>query len=265
MSDQPTNQLAVFDYSGTQVRSLLLDGVPWFVAADVARILGYRDAHNMARRLEADEQGYSDLSTPGGDQRMLVCSESGLYAAVFGSQLPDAKAFRKWVTTEVIPSIRRTGGYAVQAPAVDVASLDRRALALMVIEAEDARAEAESKVAELAPRAEAWDTLATADGDYAVADAAKVLTRAGIKVGRDRLFTVMADRGWIYRQRGDNRWRVYQTSVERGWLSELPSSHYHPRTGELVLDPPQVRVTVKGLERLRTMMLGGGSSPAVRA
>lgn len=108
-----------------------------------------------------------------------------------------------------------------------------------------------------APKAEAWELLASADGDYSVADAAKMLSRdPAIKVGRDRLFSAMCRLGWIFRQGADNRWRVYQTAVETGRLSEIPASHYHPRTGELVLDSPQVRVTVKGLEQLR-LHLGG--------
>lgn len=113
------------------------------------------------------------------------------------------------------------------------------------------------KVAQLAPAAESWNTLATAAGDLAVADAAKLLSRdPRIKIGRDRLFTVLRDIGWCYRQRIDQRHRPYQSAIDAGRLMELPSSHYHPRTGELVIDPPQVRVTVKGLEWLHQHLRG---------
>lgn len=124
------------------------------------------------------------------------------------------------------------------------------ALRCLLAEVEQREA-TEAKLAEVAPAAEAWNHLASANGDYAVADAAKMLSRhPDITIGRDRLFTVMYRAGWIYRRQIDQRWAVYQRAVETGWLTEMPSSHYHPRTGELVLDPPQVRVMAKGLAEL---------------
>lgn len=109
---------------------------------------------------------------------------------------------------------------------------------------------AEQRVAELAPRAAVADQILDADGDLSVADAAKSLARAGIKVGAGRLFALLAGRHWIYRQPSDGRWRVYQAAIDGGWMSVIPQSHYHPKTGVLVLDPPQPRVTPKGLQRL---------------
>lgn len=105
----------------------------------------------------------------------------------------------------------------------------------------------------LTPRAEAWDELASADGDYSVADAAKILARAGVQTGPQRLFEQLAGIGWTHRAR-DSKWRAYASAVDAGYLAEKPQSHYHPRTSELVLDAPQVRVTVRGLERLRVRL-----------
>lgn len=125
------------------------------------------------------------------------------------------------------------------------------ALRCLLAEVEQREA-TEAKLALAAPAADAWNHLASANGDYAVADAAKILSRhPDITIGRDRLFTVMSLEGWIYRRPIDQRWAVYQRAVESGWLTEMPSSHYHPRTGELVLDPPQVRVMAKGLAELQ--------------
>lgn len=117
----------------------------------------------------------------------------------------------------------------------------------------------QAELAEAAPKAHSWDTLASGNGDFSVGDAAKILSRdPAIAIGERRLFTVLSEQGWIYRG-GDGRWRVYQAQVECGRLSEMPSSHYHPRTGELVLDPPQVRITAKGLQRLHHLL--GGTAP----
>ena len=126
-------------------------------------------------------------------------------------------------------------------------------LALAVIEAQAMLTAKDQQIAELEPRAEAWDELASADGDYEVADAAKILARAGVETGRQRLFGQLHDIGWIYRGT-QSKWKARQTAVDAGYLAEKPMSHHHPRTGELVLDPPQVRVTVRGIERLRVRL-----------
>lgn len=109
---------------------------------------------------------------------------------------------------------------------------------------------AEAKVAELEPKAEVADRLLDADGDLSVRDAAQALTRAGIKVGATRLFAELERRRWIKRGGEDGRCRVLQSAIETGYMSVLPQSHYHPKTGVLVLDPPQPRVTPKGIQRL---------------
>ena len=80
------------------------DGEPWFVASDVAGILGYRMASDMTRRLDPDEKGTRSVRTPGGIQEVSVINESGLYSAILGSKVEGAKAFKRWVTSEVLPS-----------------------------------------------------------------------------------------------------------------------------------------------------------------
>lgn len=112
----PTAQ--VFQFKQQQdVRAVLIDGEPWFVAGDVSDALGYRDAHNMVRILDDDEKGTHNMSTPSGSQEMLVINESGLYSAILRSRKPEAKAFKKWVTAEVLPAIRKHGMY-LHAPAM---------------------------------------------------------------------------------------------------------------------------------------------------
>lgn len=250
--------LAVFTYSDTEIRTVVRDGEPWFVAADVCAVLGIGNPSQAISSLDDDERSETLISnegTPGNPTKSII-SEAGLYSLILRSRKPEAKAFKRWITHEVLPAIRKTGRYETT-PEVAVASIGRRELALMVIEAEDRAAAAEQQLAVVAPKAEAWDHLATADGDYAVADAAKILCRHPlIKIGRDRLFTLLSGYGWTYRRQLDNRWTVYQRAVDTGWVTELASSHYHPRTGELVLDPPQVRITVKGLGELQKRLTG---------
>ena len=123
-------------------------------------------------------------------------------------------------------------------------------LARAVLEAQSMLAAKDERIAELEPRAEVADRLLDADGDLSVGDAAKALTRAGIDTGATRLFKALERLGWIYRGQSDKRWHVYQRVIVAGWMAVIPQSHYHPSTGELVMDAPQPRITAKGLERL---------------
>lgn len=136
------------------------DGEPWFVAKEVAEVLGYRDAHNMTRMLDDDEKGAHKMSTPGGEQTVTVISESGLYSAVLRSERPEAKGFQKWVRAEVLPSIRKTGSYA-QAPRSMGEMLVAQAQAFLALEQEQAAIKAglarvETQVEELA-ESRVWD------------------------------------------------------------------------------------------------------------
>lgn len=117
----------------------------------------------------------------------------------------------------------------------------------------EAAATALARVAELEPKAEAWDELATADGDYPVSEASKMLARAGIITGPQRLFDQLEQLGWIFRN-GHGVWEPYSEIVGRGYMALKPQSHPHPRTGERIIDPPQVRLTVKGIDRLRVRL-----------
>ena len=138
---------------------------------------------------------------------------------------------------------------AQQAPPLTEDEIVHQALAITARRVDELTA----KVAELEPKAEIADRILDAEGDLSVRDAAQALTRAGIKVGQNRLFNTLEQRyGWISRSPGDGRYRVKQTAIEAGYMSVIPQSHYHPKTGVLVLDPPQPRIRPKGLQRILT-------------
>ncbi len=111
-----TTQITPFDFNSHPVRVINGDDHAWFVAADVAEALEYRMASDMTRNLDDDEKGTQIVRTPSGDQKMAVLNESGVYHAVLKSRKPSAKAFRKWVTAEVLPAIRKTGRYEAPKP-----------------------------------------------------------------------------------------------------------------------------------------------------
>ncbi|MBE7952863.1 phage antirepressor KilAC domain-containing protein [Microbacterium sp. R1] len=237
--------LEVFRYSDRDVRTVSVDGEVWFVLADICGVLGVANVGNVAARLDEADIRQADISSGGQRRAVTIVSESGMYEVVIRSDKPEARRFRWWVTHEVIPAIRRTGTYTVETP--------EQLMARAVVQAQEIIARKDEQIAVLAPRAEAWDELASADGDYEVGDAAKILARAGVETGRQRLFGQLAELGWIYRG-AQGKWKARQSAVDSGWLAEKPQSHHHPRSGEVVLDPPQVRVTVRGIERLRVRL-----------
>ncbi|MCD0444063.1 phage antirepressor KilAC domain-containing protein [Glycomyces sp. A-F 0318] len=153
--------------------------------------------------------------------------------------------------------------FAPKAPEPDaVESLDEIEVARKYLAALEAKRDLQSKVADLAPSAASWEVLASGRGDFSVSDAAKILSRdPSIQIGQNRLFGTLGALSWAYRQQGDHSWRAYQSAVNAGWLSELPQSHSHPRSGKRVLDPPQLRVTAKGLGELRRRLGGDRDAP----
>ncbi|MHA0354454.1 BRO-N domain-containing protein [Bordetella bronchiseptica] len=122
---------SVFNFGAHPIRIVMRDGEPWLVASDVASALGYLTAKDAARHLDDDEKGRHIVPTPGGNQNVTIINESGLYALVLRSRKPEARKFAKWVTSEVLPSIRKTGSYGT--PRIDPARLHQaQALAAQV-------------------------------------------------------------------------------------------------------------------------------------
>jgi prophage antirepressor-like protein len=219
-------------------------GDPWFVAADVAKILGYSATSAMTRRLDDDDKGVRILHTLGGEQEMSIITEPGLYVAVIGSQVPLAQEFKRWVTREVLPSIRRTGSYG--SPSFDLTRMDDVALLLQ------AATNALSRVRELEPPAAAWEAMADSTGDYSMRDAAQVLDRdPSITTGQNRLSTYLRQIGWI-----DRRGIPYQRHVDLGRIRSKAQTRISHRTGERVACEPQVRLTLKGLGELHRLLRG---------
>ncbi|WP_237330468.1 BRO family protein [Streptomyces sp. BA2] len=261
MVPSPSTPLVfTFPETAQHVRSVMIDGQPWFVGKDACDAVGISKYRDALVQLDEDERVSAAVDTPGGAQQMVLVSEPGVYALLLISRSPRAKSFRRWIAHEVVPSLRQTGSYSVQPR--EMTKLEALQAA---IESEEGRLAAEARVAELEPAANSWQTLASGDGDFSVADAAKILSRdPAIETGRNRLFGLLHELDWAYVQNADHRYRAKQYAVERRWLSELPQSYTHPRTKELTLGAPQLRVTVKGVHELHKR-LGGTASVQIPA
>ncbi|WP_025103965.1 phage antirepressor [Microbacterium paraoxydans] len=245
--------LEVFDYADRQVRTVTVDGEVWFVLADICGVLGVANVGNVAARLDEADIRQTDISSGGQRRAVTIVSESGMYEVVIRSDKPEARRFRWWVTHEVIPAIRRTGAYAVETP--------EQLMARAVVQAQEIIARKDEQIAALAPMAEAWEEIADAGTDYAVRDVAPMLSRAGIETGPQRLFEKLHELGWIYRgEKG--RWAPYARAVDAGYLKVRAMPPYRDHdTGDLVPSAPQVRITPKGIERLRVRLGAGALTP----
>lgn len=146
------NELQIFNNEEFgEIRTIMIDNEPWFVAADVCKALEIGDTHKAVERLDVDEKGRSSIPTPGGTQELLTVNEPGLYTLVLGSRKPEAKAFKRWVTHDVIPEIRKTGSYHLP----QTYSEALRALADKAEEAEQLKLENDL----MKPKAEYFDEL----------------------------------------------------------------------------------------------------------
>lgn len=162
-----------FQFGGVQIRITTDDdGTPWFVAHDVCVVLGV--GTEQTRRLDDDEKGLRSIQTPGGAQQMAVVNESGLYSLVLGSRKPESKLFKRWVTREVLPAIRRTGGYSIGAPLPALPQTFADALRLAADQQERIEAQA-AQLAAAAPSIEFVARYADATGTKGFREVAKLL------------------------------------------------------------------------------------------
>lgn len=190
------------------VRALLRDGEPWFVATDVCEALELD--HTALRRLDDDEKGRDSIPTLGGEQTLNTVNESGLYSLILGSRKPEAKRFKKWVTSEVLPAIRKTGGYASNTPVALPDFADPVAAARAWADATESKLKAETALALAAPKVEFVDRYVTADtGAKGFRQVCKLL-----KANEARFREFLAEEKIMYRLQGDLV--AYQNHIDAG-------------------------------------------------
>lgn len=257
------SDIQIFDFQENAVRVVIQDGEPRWVASDVAKVLGYRDAANMTRMLDEDEKATHNVRTSQVSaefRRMTVITEAGLYACILKSRVPAAREFKRWVIHEILPAIRKHGGYLTPAAAKE-ALTDPDFIIRLATQLKEERA----RTAELEGPAKAWSTFQDEDGDYSVSDAAKVLCRdPAIEIGRQRLFDFMAEQKWIFRVTGRRaHWAAYQDKgIKTGRLvQKLSGSFFNERTGVWEQGTPTIRITTKGLYDLHQLLGGTTQSP----
>lgn len=192
------------------VRALSVDGEPWFVAKDVCVALAIKNSRDALARLDDDEKGVALTDTPGGEQRVQTVNEAGLYTLVLSSRKPEAHAFKRWVTHEVLPAIRRTGGYMV---ARDETPEQTMARALLI--AQETMERQRNQIDQMRPKARFAEAVETSHTSILVGDFAKILRQNGVEIGQNRLFQWLRDNGYLMKQ-GSSKNMPTQKSMDLG-------------------------------------------------
>lgn len=206
-----------FLFNDQQVRTVVRDGEPWFVGKDVADILGYSDtAQAVRKRIDDEDKGVVEMTTPGGKQNMVVINESGLYSLILSSKLPTAKAFKRWVTSEVLPTIRKHGAYMdtdiIEKSLADPDFLIQ--LATTLKEEKQRRMEAEAKIAADEHKVDFYNAVGSTSATLTVERFAKLVTeKLGIQTGRNRMFQWLRKNGFL---QANNM--PYQRYINNGWF-----------------------------------------------
>ena len=230
-----------------EVRTMVINGEPWFVGKDVATILGYKDSINALKsHVDSEDKLGWQITTSGQRREVTFINESGLYSLILSSKLPQAKEFKRWVTNEVLPQIRKTGGYIPLNDCEDTGEIMARALmiAQRTIEQKDALLEMQK------PKVRFAEAVTGSDDSILIGELAKLITQNGYEIGRTRLFDWLRRNGYIFK----NSTEPIQKWVEKG-LFETKVSIIHTHHGEH--EVLTTKVTGKGQRYFIDVFLSG--------
>lgn len=214
-----------------QVRTIQQNGEPWFVGKDVAEILGYKDTSDaMKKHVDIEDKLTRRFADSGQNREMYIINESGLYSLILSSKMPKAKEFKRWVTSEVIPAIRKTGGYIAGSENMTDAEIMAKAVlvAQSTIRQRDQRIkELESDVAAAKPKVLFADAVSASDSTILIGDLAKLIKQNGHPIGQKRLFNWMREQGYLIKRQGADYNSPTQRAMEMGLfkIKETAISH----------------------------------------
>lgn len=250
------NEIQIFSNpSFGEIRTMVIDNEPWFVGKDVAKALKYKDASDaLKRHVDSDDKGVGALPTPGGKQKMTIINEPGLYSLILSSKLPTAKEFKRWVTHDVIPSIRKNGGYIAGQEQLSESELMAKALIvahntiklrdqrIKALEAEKSELLAENTI--MQPKADFFDALVNRNLLTNLRTTAQELG-----IGERAFIRFLLDNGYLYRTR---KGRLMPKKEKNCGLFEIKETLNH-KNGWC---GTQTLVTPKGRETFRLLCAG---------
>lgn len=263
MQPGANNQITPFDFNGNNVRTIADEtGEPWFVLKDVCDVLEMTSPHKVAARINSqDRNSIPVLANDGKRYQTTIVNESGLYDVILDSRKPQAREFRRWVTAEVIPSIRKHGAYmterTIEQVLTDPDTIIKLATDLKEERARRAELEAQRKID--APKVLFADAVATSKSDILVGDLAKILKGNGVEVGANRLFAWMRANGFLINRKGTDWNMPTQRAMEMGLFRVKETAVTHSDGHVTVNKTP--KVTGKGQQYFVERFLDGRFHP----
>ena len=229
-----------------EIRTTIQNGEPWFVAADGCKALDIENNRKATNRLDDDEKSDVTLSDGSQMRHMTAVNEAGLYSLVLGSRKPDARAFKRWITHEVLPTIRRTGGYVNSAeafighylPYADESTRTMFRAQLKAIEELNAKIEADK------PKVLFADAVSSSDTTILVGEMAKILKQNGVNIGQKRFFEWLRQNGYLIKRKGSEWNMPTQRSMELGLFEIKESTHLDGNGCNVTTKTP--KITGKG-------------------
>ncbi|MGG1712506.1 phage antirepressor [Bacillus licheniformis] len=215
----------VFNYQDQQVRTVVKDGEPWFVAKDVCDVLEIGNPSQALSRLDEDEKNTVILNEGIGNPNKTIVNEPGLYSLILGSRKPEAKQFKRWITHEVIPTIRKTGGYVANDDLFIQTYLpqaDEQTKQLFKVTLHTMK-EQSKQIETMKPKALFADAVEASESSVLVGELAKILKQNGVDIGQNKLFKWLRENGYLIRKKGESFNLPTQRSMDMG-LFEIKKS-----------------------------------------
>lgn len=259
------DNLQLFNFEGNEVRTLKIDDEPYFVGKDVAKILRYsRTADAIRSHVDPEDKGVGEIQTPGGRQKLQIINESGLYSLILSSKMPNAKRFKRWVTSEVLPAIRKHGAYMTDEKIEEVLT-DPDTIIKLATQLKDERQQrlieqqlrrdAESQVREMKPKALFADSVATSKSTILIGELAKILRGNGVDIGATRLFKWMRANGYLISRKGSDWNMPTQRAMNLGLFKIKETTINHSNGSTSISKTP--KLTGKGQQYFINKFLNG--------
>ena len=249
------NKLQLFKFEGNEVRTLKIDDEPYFVGKDVAKILGYKNTKDaLAKHVDVEDKLGSQIATSGQRREMTVINESGLYSLILSSKMPNARKFKRWVTSEVLPAIREHGAYMTDAKAFDVVN-NKDGLASLLQQAADQLRAKDIQIEKMKPKALFADSVATSKSTVLIGELAKILRGNGVDIGATRLFRWMREHGYLINRKGSDWNMPTQRSMNLGLFKIKETTINHSNGTTSISKTP--KVTGKGQQYFINKFLKG--------
>lgn len=244
-----------------EIRTITKDNEPWFVAKDISDKLGYAQTSNMMKRIDTEDSISSILD--GMNMKSILINESGLYSAIIGSKLESARRFKHWVTSEVLPSIRKNGGYIAGQETLSDDELLSKALLVAhnkIAERDKIIEQKQARIEQMKPKEIFADAVATSHTSILVGDLAKLICQNGYRIGQKRLFVWLRDKGYLIKS-GSSYNMPTQRYIEQGLFEIKESNLVNPDGSVRITRTP--KVTGKGQVYFVNKFLKGDSSVSI--